>query len=319
MSVDPSKLKVAELRQELAARGLDTKGNKPDLVLRLTVALSTPSSTTTTRVSTTTEETNKSNATHTPTPTISTTSQPEASKPVLQQPLPPPSSLTPSSSSTPTTVTIPSSISSSQGAAETPSSSTAPAQPIPIAANSNGHRLNGSGTIENDEVAKKKSRAERFGIAFKPNDQDKKLDRATRFGLPVNTEGNKNKDQQAKLEQRKLRFGSPQQGQQKVGRFTTAERLGLPLKSGKSEDATLATKASELANAMDPERIKARSQKFGQSDAKSEDNTAASPEKANDDEEKKRKRGARFAQSGAADASKRLRVDKPLEQQATAQ
>lgn len=37
--VDPSKLKVAELRAELQARGLDTKGNKPVLVERLRVAL----------------------------------------------------------------------------------------------------------------------------------------------------------------------------------------------------------------------------------------------------------------------------------------
>ncbi|XP_050722479.1 heterogeneous nuclear ribonucleoprotein U-like protein 1 isoform X2 [Eriocheir sinensis] len=36
---DPSKLKVAELRAELQARGLDTKGNKPVLVERLRAAL----------------------------------------------------------------------------------------------------------------------------------------------------------------------------------------------------------------------------------------------------------------------------------------
>ncbi|KAF2356981.1 SAP domain [Trinorchestia longiramus] len=38
-SVDPSKLKVAELRAELTARGLDSKGNKPVLVERLREAL----------------------------------------------------------------------------------------------------------------------------------------------------------------------------------------------------------------------------------------------------------------------------------------
>ncbi|XP_068210921.1 heterogeneous nuclear ribonucleoprotein U-like protein 1 [Palaemon carinicauda] len=37
--IDPSKLKVAELRAELQARGLDTKGNKPVLVERLREAL----------------------------------------------------------------------------------------------------------------------------------------------------------------------------------------------------------------------------------------------------------------------------------------
>lgn len=37
--MDPSKLKVAELRAELQARGLDTKGNKPVLVERLRDAL----------------------------------------------------------------------------------------------------------------------------------------------------------------------------------------------------------------------------------------------------------------------------------------
>lgn len=37
--VDPAKLKVAELRAELQARGLDSKGNKPVLVERLREAL----------------------------------------------------------------------------------------------------------------------------------------------------------------------------------------------------------------------------------------------------------------------------------------
>lgn len=37
--IDPAKLKVVELRAELAARGLDTKGNKPVLVKRLKYAL----------------------------------------------------------------------------------------------------------------------------------------------------------------------------------------------------------------------------------------------------------------------------------------
>ncbi|XP_045462363.1 heterogeneous nuclear ribonucleoprotein U-like protein 1 isoform X2 [Harmonia axyridis] len=38
-TIDPSKLKVTELREELQARGLDTKGNKPVLVKRLKKAL----------------------------------------------------------------------------------------------------------------------------------------------------------------------------------------------------------------------------------------------------------------------------------------
>lgn len=37
--MDPSKLKVVELRAALAERGLDTKGNKPVLVERLRKAL----------------------------------------------------------------------------------------------------------------------------------------------------------------------------------------------------------------------------------------------------------------------------------------
>ncbi|XP_005092857.1 heterogeneous nuclear ribonucleoprotein U-like protein 1 [Aplysia californica] len=40
--IDPEKLKVAELRDELKARGLDTKGNKAALVARLKEALSEP-------------------------------------------------------------------------------------------------------------------------------------------------------------------------------------------------------------------------------------------------------------------------------------
>ncbi len=37
--IEPKKLKVAELREELKSRGLDTKGNKPQLVKRLETAL----------------------------------------------------------------------------------------------------------------------------------------------------------------------------------------------------------------------------------------------------------------------------------------
>lgn len=38
-TLDPTKLKVVELRAELSSRGLDTKGNKPVLVKRLREAL----------------------------------------------------------------------------------------------------------------------------------------------------------------------------------------------------------------------------------------------------------------------------------------
>jgi len=37
--INPAKLKVTELREELKKRGLDTKGNKPQLVKRLDKAL----------------------------------------------------------------------------------------------------------------------------------------------------------------------------------------------------------------------------------------------------------------------------------------
>ena len=39
-SIDPSKLKVAELKEELEKRGLDTSGKKAELVSRLEDALS---------------------------------------------------------------------------------------------------------------------------------------------------------------------------------------------------------------------------------------------------------------------------------------
>ena len=37
--IEPKKLKVTELREELKSRGLDTKGNKAQLVKRLEKAL----------------------------------------------------------------------------------------------------------------------------------------------------------------------------------------------------------------------------------------------------------------------------------------
>ncbi|GLV45568.1 uncharacterized protein CBL_02588 [Carabus blaptoides fortunei] len=61
--IDPAKLKVVELRAELSARGLDTKGNKPVLVKRLRDALEKESGTDlpdTSIVDTTTEELNTS-------------------------------------------------------------------------------------------------------------------------------------------------------------------------------------------------------------------------------------------------------------------
>ena len=39
MDMEPKKLKVTELREELKARGIDTKGNKAQLVRRLEKAL----------------------------------------------------------------------------------------------------------------------------------------------------------------------------------------------------------------------------------------------------------------------------------------
>jgi len=302
MSIDPSKLKVTELRQELSNRGLDTKGVKSDLISRLSAALNGTPATTSTK---TTEE-NK------PTPTATPTTQ-EVPKPAQQQPAPSSSTTTTSSSTTttntpviPPTYVEPATV-TSKGA---------------LTSSSNGTALKTSGSIDLSEVDRKKQRAERFGIALKVSEQDKKATRAARFGIAApNVAGNS--DLQAKMEARRLKFGPIATQEVKSTGIGRAGRLGLPVRASAHSEALEA-----LTNAMDPERIKARSLKFGATSETTTESTtetttvtqlATTTAKVSDDEEKKRKRSARFAQGGALETSKRLRVDKPLEQQATAQ
>lgn len=142
--LDPSKLKVLELRQELTARGLDSKGNKPDLIARLSAALSTNPTT----------------------PTNSTSqNQPEAvTQPPKQQ----------------TTTTLPAQPSATPAQAP-PVTPQAPAQPsIEPKEVSVEQQEEPLSIIQLPEAERKKARAERFGIPVQQTDSDKKAHRAER-------------------------------------------------------------------------------------------------------------------------------------------
>jgi len=288
---DPSKLKVAELRQALSSRGLDTKGNKPELVARLTASFASDPAQT------------PSNSTTNPPPNNTTTTSQQAQEAPKQSQV-----ATSSSSSALSTTPSPSITSTASSNATTSSTIPNTETPLQVATEvkSNGHSnpLSGSGSLELTEAEKKKLRAQRFGVPYAPTEKDKKLARSARFGVPVSSDGSTDA---AKLEARKKKFGDAfQQQQQPTGnkKLTTVERLGLPLKGGSAATEGDANTVATSSSLLDPERIKARQQRFNEGSAESE--------------EKKKKRIERFA-TGDGEVSKRLRVDKPLEQQATSQ
>jgi SAP domain-containing ribonucleoprotein len=287
-SLDPSKLKVAELRQELQARGLDTKGNKPDLVERLTAALAAG------KVQVQTSAPEAANGTQTQQPATTTNTESTAVAPPPQQPPRPQDAQTQQQQSQPQQT--------SQDQSTSPQT-----EDIDLS--------------QLSEAERRKRRAERFGIpiSVSVSEQDKKKLRAERFGLTaagaVGLKSTKADEEQKKREARAKRFGTTStqtQGQEAQAtiapaQLTRAQRLGLPVK----EAATINTKALPPVN--DPSRLKARQERFG---AVETSDVVCSPPQS--EEEKKKKRAERFAVAGNAVEAKRLRVDKPLEQQTKA-
>jgi len=110
-----------------------------------------------------------------------------------------------------------------------------------------------------DEVAKKISRAERFGIEAKEIVEKKKMSRAERFGLPA--------AEKAKTEEKKR---------------ARAERFGTA--NGTSGATAKKSKLEGMDVSVDPEKIKKRMERFGAMD---------------DAESKKKQRAARFAATTA--------------------
>jgi len=280
--VDPSKLKVAELKTELSSRGLDTKGKKEELVTRLTTALSSDSTKPSPAAGT-----SSSSQSNTGTSSSSTAQQGAAA------------STSSSSSSQPTQQPGGAQQKGDAGAAEGADAAAAADQ----------------GTVEEvdlsemSELERRKRRAEKFGIPFHASEEDRKKQRAERFQLagdgapltPIN-------DEQKKAERLK-RFNltqspsSARSGHSISGaNIEIAARLGLPVGS------SAVPAVSSLPSVNDPERLTARMQRFGLP-------TKATPSAASteEEEEKKRKRAERFKAAG--ENTKRLRVDKPLEAQ----
>jgi len=283
-TIDPTKLKVQELKNELSARGLDTKGNKPDLVARLSAELARSASVPNTSAAP--QQTTPATAIS-PAPT--TITQPQtapqqlATQPPSQAPLKP------------------------AQVASTPVEPSPPAQPntqpIEQAPSATPAVV---GEVEEEPVylsqmsdeERKKVRAERFGIPQQHSEAAKKAERAARFGLPLSKSTEiKNLNTDDKLEARKKRFGIVEQQNKGKGSVNVgkAQRLGLPVKE---------------ASATDVAKLEARKLRFSGGVSKS----------TNEEDEKKRKRLERFAGTAAAVSSdaKRLRVDKPLEQQTNA-
>ncbi|CBY14882.1 unnamed protein product [Oikopleura dioica] len=116
-----------------------------------------------------------------------------------------------------------------------------------------------SPAAEEDEVAKKISRAERFGIEAEEIVEKKKMSRAERFGLPAAEKAKTDEKKRARAE----RFG------------TANGTTGATAKKSKLEGMDVS---------IDPEKVKKRMERFGAID---------------DADSKKKQRAARFAATTA--------------------
>ena len=170
MSMDPKKLKVAELRSELQKRGLDHSGLKNDLTHRLQMALD--------------EEEFGLDDTDTGSGEAAVTAPPTAEELPSVAGAVAPSTVSEASSET---RNLPTSAPTADGQSKTDA---------PI-----------SNASELSEEQKRKSRAERFGLKYAPkisasNESEKKRQRMERFGA-----AGISAEDQAKRDARKARFG----------------------------------------------------------------------------------------------------------------
>lgn len=268
--IDYNKLKVGDLRQKLEERGLDSKGNKPDLVARLQAA-DVASATTAVEGDTTTPAT-PAEAPAAPTATATTPAQPAASpakgkkaaaKPVATPAATTPTAATPATTPAPETTPAPATIPTTTPT-PTPASTSVPAE-TPTETTQEEQVEEDVDVTQLTDSERKKRRAERFGIELNLTSDDKKKLRKERFGDVSETSGRK----KANLTQN-----------------PAAQRLGLPVR-----DPSLVSE----------DKIKARNAKFGAP----ADKPAAGGNKPKiqfsaEDEEKRRKRAERFATPGAS-------------------
>jgi len=276
-----SELKVTELKEHLAARKLDTKGKKAELVSRLEEALKK-------------EKEQKVKAGATP---VATTPSPKTSAETKKEEQ---TKTTPTPTTTSAPTGPPTSVSLSTTA---PTSASTPAAPSPsnVQSNQDNDRLL-------TEEEKRQRRAERFKTELSSSghasplsgavdDEDKMKQRAARFGVTQSLPPGKGVLGDSKMIERAKRFGVPikQAGSAQVSQARLQQRINR----FKSPNMTWTPNSTTAA----PTAASTTTGPVSRKSAESITGTSVS-----DEEERKRKRAERFA-AGNGEATKKQKVN----------